>query len=162
MTEVADVDALLAKALKEQRNRLESLGIISAITLVIVASWYIWPGIDGRADFLARFGPGIVLVVLALAMQDLIDFGPKQRSRIGALSAIAWAPLLMLGMSAFNTSDSATIRLGYALLALMGIASYNFSSGVLTGTLQAVRFRGLVQLLGATSATALLLSLIHI
>ncbi len=158
MTEVADVDALLAKALKEQRNRLESLGIISAITLVIVASWYIWPGIDGRADFLARFGPGIVLVVLALAMQDLIDFGPKQRSRIGALSAIAWAPLLMLGMSAFNTSDSATIRLGYALLALMGIASYNFSSGVLTGTLQAVRFRGLVQLLGATSATALLLS----
>ncbi|MBO58235.1 MAG: hypothetical protein CMA77_04485 [Euryarchaeota archaeon] len=158
MAEVAEVDDLLAKALKEQRNRLESLGIISAITLVIVASWYIWPGIEGRADFLARFGPGIVLIVLALAMQDLIDFGPKHRSRIGALSAMSWAPLLMLGMSAFNTSDTTTIRLGYALLALMGIVSYNFSSGVLTGTLQAVRFRGLVQLLGATSATALLLS----
>jgi len=158
MTEVAEVDALLVKALKEQRNRLESLGIISAITLVIAASWYIWPGIEGKADFLPRFGPGIVLVVLALAMQDLIDFGPKHRSRIGALSAMSWAPLLMLGMSAFNSSEEVTIRLGYALLALIGIASYNFSSGVLTGTLQAVRFRGLVQLLGATSATALLLS----
>jgi hypothetical protein len=158
MSEVAEVDALLAKALKEQRNRLETLGIISAIALVAVASWYIWPGIEGRADFLSRFGPGIVLVVLALAMQDLIDYGPKHRSRIGSLAAIAWAPLLMLGMAAFIASEDVTIRLGYALFAVIGIICYSITSRVLTGSLQAVRFRGLVQLLGATSATALLLS----
>ncbi|DAC50901.1 MAG TPA: hypothetical protein HA340_02765 [Candidatus Thalassarchaeaceae archaeon] len=158
MSEVAEVDALLAKALKEQRNRLETLGIMSAIALVAVASWYIWPGIEGRTDFLSRFGPGIVLVVLALAMQDLIDFGPKHRSRIGALAAVAWAPLLMLGMAAFITSDEMTVRLGNALLAVIGIVCYSLTSGILTGSLQAVRFRGLVQLLGATSATALLLS----
>ena len=158
MTEVAEVDALLARALKEQQNRLETLGIISAISLVAVASWYIWPGIEGRADFLSRFGPGIVLVVLALAMQDLIDFGPKHRSRMGSLSAIAWAPLLMLGMGAFTNSLTMSVRLGYVLLAVIGVTSYYFTSGVLTGSLQAVRFRGLVQLLGATSATALFLS----
>ena len=135
MSEVAEVDALLAKALKEQRNRLETLGIMSAITLVAVASWYIWPGIEGRADFLSRFGPGIVLVVLALAMQDFIDFGPKHRSRMGCLAAVAWAPLLMLSMAAFTTSEDMTIRLGNAILAVIGIVCYSFTSGVLTGSL---------------------------
>ena len=158
MSDVGEVDSLLAKAIKEQRNRLETFGIISAIMLIIVASWYIWPGIDGNADFLPRFGPGIILVVLALAIQDFIDYGPKHRSRIGIISAISWPPLLMIGMNAFSTNEEMMVRIGYGLMIGIGYTSYSTMSKLLTGTIQAVRFRGIIQFVGSTSATALLIS----
>jgi hypothetical protein len=155
---VEDIDSILSKSIALQRNRLETLGIVSAISLVMAAAWYVWPGIDGRAEFLPRFGPGIILMVLALAMQDFVDYGPKHRSRLGSLTAAAWAPMLLLGVTSFDTELETSVRLGHGLLGLIGLSCYLFSTSVLTGSLQAVRFRGLVQLLGATSATALLLS----
>lgn len=157
VSDVADTDAIVAKTLAKQRERLEMLGIFSAIAIVITSAWYLWPGIEGRTDFLSRLGPGLILMLLALAMQDFVDYGPKQRSNLGTLASISWPGLIVLGIRAINQTTLGE-SFGFALLLVCGGVCYQFSSHVLTGSLKAVRYRGLVQLVGASTATAILLS----
>ena len=158
MAEVAEVEGRLEKALGEQRQRLEMLGILSALVLVGTATWYAWPAIDGRVELLPRLGPGIVLMVLALAMQDFVDFGPKHRSRLGAGAALSWPPLLVMGAGIADTSQDYSVLAGHALFLVVSVACFEFGNKTLTGSLQAVRYRGIVQLLGVATGASLLLS----
>ena len=158
MAEVAEVEERLEKALGEQRQRLEMLGILSALVLVGTATWYAWPAIDGRVELLPRLGPGIVLMVLALAMQDFVDFGPKHRSRLGAGAALSWPPLLVMGAGIADTSQDYSVLAGHALFLVVSVACFEFGNKTLTGSLQAVRYRGIVQLLGVATGASLLLS----
>ena len=156
--DVGEVESRLDAAIAEQRQRLEMLGIFSALALVGTATWYAWPAIDGRVELLPRLGPGIILMVLALAMQDFVDFGPKHRSRLGAGAALCWPPLLVLGTGLSDFDSAPSVLVGYGLFLVIGYVCFQFASKTLTGSLQAVRYRGIVQLLGVATGASIILS----
>ncbi len=159
MAEAGDVEALLSKAIAQQRERLEILAIISVVPLLLAALWHIWPGMEGKAEFLPLFAPAVILMVLALAMQDFVDFGPRHRSRLAAMTAIASAPLLLLSMGFADAELASSVRVGHGMMFVVGVACFWFTTEILNTTLSAVRFRGLVQMVGAASAAALLTTL---
>ena len=155
-TDVADVESRLAATLAKQRSQLETLGIVAALALVGSAAWYVWPGVESTVPLMPRLGPAIVLLLCALAMQDLVDFGPRHRSRLGAATAIAWPPLLLLGIRAFG--DTGWVQVGNLLMLPLAVAAFEFSRVQLSGGIQALRYRGLMGATGGMVALSLVIS----
>ena len=154
--DVEDVESRLAATLAKQRSQLETLGTVAALALVGSAAWYVWPGVEGTVPLIPRLGPAIVLLLCALAMQDLVDFGPRHRSRLGAAMAIAWPPLLLLGIRAFE--DTGWVQLGNLLMLPLAVAAFEFSRVQLSGGIQALRYRGLMGATGGMVALSLVIS----
>ena len=156
MADVEDVESRLAAELAQRRSQLETLGIVAALALVSSAAWYVWPGVQSTVPLMPLLGPAIVLLLCALAMQDLVDFGPRHRSRLGAAAAIAWPPLLLLGTRAFD--NTGWVQLGDLLLLPLAAIAFEFSRVQLSGGIQALRYRGLMGATGGMVALSLVIS----
>ena len=154
--DVEDVESRLVATLAKQRSQLETLGIVAALALVGSAAWYVWPGVESTVPLMPRLGPAIVLLLCALAMQDLVDFGPRHRSRLAAATAIAWPPLLLLGIHAFD--GTGWVQVGNLLMLPLAVAAFEFSRVQLSGGIQALRYRGLMGATGGMVALSLVIS----
>ncbi len=141
-------------AVAAQRNRVETLGVFSALLLVLTSAWYAWPGFQGSVEFLPRLGPSLVLLALALAIQDFVDYGSKHRSRLGAIATVAWAPLIVFSITSTSSEDSSQ-SIGAALVALFALTCLYYSKQTLKGNLRVMRYRGIMSVAGASTAMAL-------
>ena len=64
--------------------RVERLALLCTLVLIGGGAWWLAPAVTGGAEMLPRVGPVLVLFASALLLPDLIDYGPVERSRLGA------------------------------------------------------------------------------
>ena len=105
---------------------------------------------------LPRVGPVLVLFASALLLPDLIDYGPIERSRLGATANIAWPSVLAFAGIHYGPEDAMIASL---ILATIAAFLWRFTSHLLSGNLKTRKWRGLTSIAGLAIAIAVLVSM---
>ena len=141
------------------RVAVENLGVIAALMTVLVGGWMAWPilNTDGNIS-LSHLIPAILLLVWAVLLQDLIDWNPTTRARIGGTLAMIWPGLLAAGLWNITAVPSWPFLGSLVTLGLSGLA-YTTSRRILAGRAEVVRYRGVMILVGTGLGGSLVLAL---
>lgn len=150
--EMSELDRLVAAELLARRQRLDWLGTGSSLLLVVLAVWLAWPAMDDPGSInILGLGPAILLVGWAVAVQDATTLTARSRARIGAATAVAWPPVLVL--AGWMLDGGTPHLLGALTMTVVAAALWWTSRQLLAGQDDAVRFRGLMT--GAGGVVAL-------
>ncbi|HJN55525.1 MAG TPA: hypothetical protein QF646_03960, partial [Candidatus Poseidoniales archaeon] len=141
------------------RVAVENLGVIAALTIVLTGGWMAWPilNTDGNIS-LSQLIPAILLLVWAVLLQDLIDWNPTTRARIGGSLALIWPGLLAASLWNITAIPSWPFLGSLVTLGLAGFA-YITSRRILIGRAEVVRYRGVMILVGTGLGGSLVLAL---
>jgi len=141
------------------RVAVENLGVIAASTIVLTGGWMAWPilNTDGNIS-LSQLIPAILLLVWAVLLQDLIDWNPTTRARIGGSLALIWPGLLAASLWNITAIPSWPFLGSLVTLGLAGFA-YITSRRILIGRAEVVRYRGVMILVGTGLGGSLVLAL---
>jgi hypothetical protein len=163
MAEDGDIAAVVQRALQARDQGIQILSGAASFGIVIAALAITMPAIEAGLT-LTALGPAIMLVVMALLVNDLILWGPRGRSRIGAVCAAAAPLLVAFGFTTILASvDAGTdnqpliIVLNILWLPLM-LAAMHTGHLILSGKDDAVRYRAIAQLFGVGIGVSIILS----
>jgi len=93
------------KTFLAHRLRVERLALLCTLVLIGGGGWWLLPAVTGGAEMFPRVGPVLVLFASALLLPDLIDYGPVERTRLGAAANIAWPSILVLAGIHYGQGD---------------------------------------------------------
>ncbi len=179
VSEPATVESRIAAELERRRSRVGTVALLGAFTCIGCAAWYMWPALAGDATMMERLGPVALMLAAGVLLQDLAAMDARGRSRLGAASSIVWPPMMVVGISPLfadgvdigaalsdllvlvNGNEVAIVRgdiYGRLLLLIVAAIFVWTSQKLLTGSLDAQRFRGLATLGGFAAASALVLA----
>ena len=144
------------KAVLAHGLRVERLAFLCTLVLIGGGAWWLAPAVTGGAEMLPRVGPVLVLFASALLLPDLIDYGPIERSRLGATANIAWPSVLAFAGIHYGPEDAMIASL---ILATIAAFLWRFTSHLLSGNLKTRKWRGLTSIAGLAIAIAVLVSM---
>ena len=144
------------KVVLAHRLRVERLALLCTLVLIGGGGWWLLPAVTGGAEMLPMVGPVLVLFASALLLPDLIDYGPVERSRLGASANIAWPSVLAFAGIHYGPEDA---MIASMILAAIAAFLWRFTSHLLGGNLKTRRWRGLTSIAGLAIAIALLVSM---
>ena len=144
------------KVVLAHRLRVERLALACTLLLIGGGGWWLSPAVIDGAEMLPRIGPVLVLFASALLLPDLIDYGPVERSRLGAAANIAWPSVLAFAGIHHGPGDGLVASL---MLAAVAAFLWRFTSHLLGGSLESRRWRGLTSIAGLAIAIAVLVSM---
>ncbi|MAK78393.1 MAG: hypothetical protein CL992_03890 [Euryarchaeota archaeon] len=141
------------------RVAVENLGVITALMTVLVGGWMAWPILNSDGNIsLSHLIPSILLLVWAVLLQDLIDWNPTTRARIGGTLAMIWPGLLAASLWNITSAPSWAFLGSLVTLGLSGF-SYTTSRRILAGRAEVVRYRGVMILVGTGLGGSFVLAL---
>ena len=94
------------KVVLAHRLRVERLALLCTLVLIAGGGWWLSPAVTGGAELLPRSGPVLALFASGLLIADLIEYGPVERSRLGAAANIAWPSVLAFAGIHFGSDDA--------------------------------------------------------
>ena len=141
------------------RVAVENLGVAAALIIVLTGGWMAWPilNTDGNIS-IAHLIPAILLLIWAVLLQDLIDWNPTTRARIGGSLALLWPGLVAAGLWNITEIPSWPFLGSLVTFALAGFA-FITSRRILSGRAEVVRYRGVMILVGTGLGGSLVLAL---
>jgi hypothetical protein len=144
------------RVIREHKMRVEKIALFTTFLLISAASWWLLSALFGTSDLLPRLGPISLIFISSLVIIDLIDYGPVQRSRIGAVGNICYPSVLALSISDIDTGDSLISSSIYLILAIF---LWNISHKNLSLTHSSKRWRGLTSIIGILFSLAIMYSI---
>ena len=129
--------------------------MMGTLLLILAGGWWLFINLDSNADLVFRFGPTIVLFISAFLLSELIDLGPKSRSKVASFSNITW-PCILAFVGVNYSSTSNILVLG--ILLLIVIILWLISNSILGVNLAAKRLRGITSIGGLAIALSILSS----
>ena len=144
------------KTVQAHGLRVERLALACTLTLVLAGGWWLTPGLFGEAKTIQTFGPVLVMFVSALLLNDLVYFGPKERSRLSAASNISWPSILAFAGITYGPDDQA---IAAALMVLVAGFLWRFTNEQLGNSVDTRRLRGMTSIAGLAVAMTILVSL---
>ena len=141
------------KVVLAHRLRVERLALLCTLVLIGGGGWWLLPAVTGEVEMLSRAGPVLVLFASALLLPNLIDYGPVERSSLGAAANIAWPSILAFAGIHYGPEDAMI-----ASLILVTIAAFlwRFTNHLLGSNLKTRKWRGLTSIAGLAIAIAIL------
>ena len=141
------------KVVLAHRLRVERLALFCTLVLIGGGGWWLAPAVTGEVEMLPRAGPVLVLFASALLLPNLIDYGPVERSSLGAAANIAWPSILAFAGIHYGPEDAMI-----ASLILVAIAAFlwRFTNHLLGSNLKTRKWRGLTSIAGLAIAIAIL------
>ena len=141
------------KVVLAHRLRVERLALLCTLVLIGGGGWWLLPAVTGEVEMLPRAGPVLVLFASALLLPNLIDYGPVERSSLGAAANIAWPSILAFAGIHYGPEDAMI-----ASLILVTIAAFlwRFTNHLLGSNLKTRKWRGLTSIAGLAIAIAIL------
>jgi hypothetical protein len=163
MDEDGDIATVVQRVLQARDQRIQILSGAASFGLVIAALTITMPAIEAGLT-LTALGPAIMLIVMALLVNDLILWGPRGRSRIGAACAAAAPLIVAFGFTTILASVEAGIDnqpliivLNMLWLPLM-LGAMHTGHLILSGKDDAVRYRAIAQLFGVGIGVSIILA----
>ena len=144
------------KTFLAHRLRVERLALLCTLVLIGGGGWWLLPAVTGGAEMFPKVGPVLVLFASALLLPDLIDYGPVERTRLGAAANIAWPSILALAGIHYGQGDELIASL---MLAAIAAFLWRFTSHLLGGSLGIRKWRGLTSIAGLAIAISILVSM---
>ena len=143
------------RVIAEHRRRVEKAALAGTFLLVVAGAWWLLGSMGSESDSLLRFGPVVLMFSAAILLPDLVEFGPKERSRIATAGNVTWPPLL--GFTAIQHGQNAEL-LPLTIMLVVVLALWRSSQLILGATLKTRRWRGLTSLAGLGIALPILSS----
>jgi len=144
-----DLDAAIEFEFESRVKNIERLGGISAIILLMTATWLAWPALEAALNggsLLNGIGYSLIILAWGLFVQDLGIQDSTSRSRIGAALTIAWLPIAIIGIPALDgTLDE---QFGFVLLLATSLILFKVSRDILNGGIEISKFRSIMGFLG--------------
>jgi hypothetical protein len=144
-----DLDAAIEFEFESRVKNIERLGGISAIILLMAATWLAWPALEAALNggsLLNGIGYSLIILAWGLFVQDLGIQDSTSRSRIGAALTIAWLPIAIIGIPALDgTLDE---QFGFVLLLATSLILFKVSRDILNGGIEISKFRSIMGFLG--------------
>ena len=144
------------KTVQAHGLRVERLALACTLTLVLAGGWWLTPGLFGEAKTIQTFGPVLVMFVSALLLNDLVYFGPKERSRLSAASNISWPSILAFAGITYGPDDQS---IAASLMVLVAGFLWRFTNEQLGNSVDTRRLRGMTSIAGLAVAMTILVSL---
>lgn len=161
--EDGDIAEAVQRALQTREARVNGLSAVASVILVLTGLAFAMPAIQAGLTVQA-LGPAILLAVMALLVNDLILWGPRGRSRVGAACAAAAPILIAYGLTTLVLAQRAGLGQSVSVMMLQvawlpAVLGCLYAGGrVLRGSDDAVRYRGMAQLFGIGVGGAVVLS----
>lgn len=157
----ADADAAIEAEREARWKRVETMTLMTALSLLLCAVWLAWPSLKGlvagEGVALTSFGPPLLLVIWGIFIQDLTLDDPAARTRVGSASALAWPVILVIG--ALGVEAALTQQLfGSLLIILVGLMLRNAANATMRGNFGVLRYRSILTGIGTASAVVLTLT----
>jgi len=173
------VESRIAAELERRKSRVTTIALVGAFTCIGCAAWYMWPALAGNATMMERLAPVTLMLAAGVLMQDLVELDSRGRSRLGASASIVWPPLMVASIAPLfadgvdigaalsnlivlvNGDTVAVVHgdiYGRLLLLIVAVIFVWTSQKLLSGSLDAQRYRGLATLGGFAAASALVLA----
>jgi len=144
------------KVVLAHRLRVDRLALFCTLVLIGAGGWWLSHAVTSGAEMLPRIGPVLVLFASALLLPDLIEYGPVERSRLGAAANVAWPSVLAFAGIHYGPGHGLVASL---MLAAVAAFLWRFTRQLLGGTLETRRWRGLTSIAGLAIAIAVLASM---
>jgi hypothetical protein len=144
------------KVVLAHRLRVERLALFCTLVLIGGGGWWLAPAVTGEVEMLPRIGPVLVLFASALLLPNLIDYGPVERSSLGAAANIAWPSILAFAGIHYGPEDAMIASL---ILVVIAVFLWRFTNHLLGGNLKTRKWRGLTSIAGLAIAIAILVSM---
>ncbi len=144
-----DLEAAIEFEFESRVKNIERLGGVSAIILLMTATWLAWPALEAALNggsLLNGIGYSLIILAWGLFVQDLGIQDSTSRSRIGAALTIAWLPIAIIGIPALDgTLDE---QFGFVLLLTTSLILFKVSRDILNGGIEISKFRSIMGFLG--------------
>lgn len=156
MMQWEDSKSAIEAQVKLYLSRLERLGMICSISMMIAAFLLILPSISDAmssgSSVIKTFGQPLIIIAWAFVANDLLPLGQSNsRTRVGAAATIAWLPLIILALGSSLFPG--------ILIAICAISCLVASSSILKGDLEVMRFRAVMGIIGLAMAGALVIAM---
>ena len=152
-----DLEAAIEFEFESRVKNIERLGGVSAIILLMTATWLAWPALEAALNggsLLNGIGYSLIILAWGLFVQDLGIQDSTSRSRIGAALTIAWLPIAIIAIPALDgTLDE---QLGFVLLLATSLILFKVSRDILKGGIEISKFRSIMGFLGFILAISIL------
>tara|TARA_B100001113_G_scaffold329806_1_gene304944 strand:- start:20728 stop:22440 length:1713 start_codon:yes stop_codon:yes gene_type:complete len=96
-----------------------------------------------------------VIFSMAFIISDLSSYDGRRRTRIASISSVSWP--ILIGLAATAETDFRGLASG-AIFAILAIVLHEYSRGAFSSTAIARRFRGLLGMIGLSTAVAIMIS----
>jgi hypothetical protein len=143
------------RVIAEHRRRVEIAALAGTLLLVAAGAWWLLESMDSESDSLLRLGPVVLMFSAAVLLPDLVEFGPKERSRIATAGNVSWPPLLAFTVIQHGRGAE-LLPLGIMLVVVLAL--WRTSHLILGATLASRHWRGLTSLAGLGIALPVLSS----
>lgn len=144
-----NLDAAIEVEFESRVKNIERLGGISAIILLMTATWLAWPALEAALNggsLLNGIGYSLIILAWGLFVQDLGIQDSTSRSRIGAALTIAWLPIAIIGIPALD--GKLDEQVGFVLLLATSLILFKVSREILSGGIEISKFRSIMGFLG--------------
>ncbi len=144
------------KVVQEHNSRVARLSLACMLILVLSGGWWLTRQVLDDSNAVTTYGTVAVIFASALLLNDLVNFGPKERSRLSAAANISWPSILAFAGITYGPDDKAIATL---MLALIAGFLWWFTNAQLVGSISTRRWRGMTSIAGLALALAVLVSL---
>ncbi len=144
------------RVIAEHKLRVEKSVIIGIFLLIISGGWWLFINLENDKDIVFRYGPVILMFMSAFILPELMNYGPKSRSKIASMINIIWPCILSFTLTeyinSFNYVISAIILLSIVLFL------WAVTNNILGLNLSTKRLRGITSIVGLAISLPILSS----
>ena len=152
-----DLQEAVDAEIKHRLDKIEKLSSFSAFAMLGAATWLAWPALQSAmagGPLITGLGYSLIVLFWGIFVQDLGILSGSGLSRVGAATTIAWLPLLIIGFSQIEGTNSEIA--GSVIIIAIGFALLKISRTILSGDIAVMKFRAIMGFLGCVLAGSLL------
>ncbi len=134
-------------------ERIERLAMISALIILCSASWLAWPTLVSAMEggsIIQGIGYSLIILLWGVFVQDLGLMDNKSRTRIAAVTTIAFLPILVIGIP--YLFGNLLELIGAILIISVSLFLFLYSRNTLIGGIDVMRFRSVMCLIAVAIA----------
>ncbi|MDP6869953.1 MAG: hypothetical protein QGI21_04195 [Candidatus Poseidoniaceae archaeon] len=134
-------------------DRIERLAMISALIMLCAAAWLAWPTLMSAMDggsLIQGIGYSLIILTWGIFVQDLGLMDGRAKTRVAAVTTIAYLPILVMGIP--HLFGDTLEFIGALLMICVSGSLFVSSRKMLIGGIEVMRFRSVMGLLSVAIA----------
>ena len=143
------------RGVARQRRNVGRLVGFTSLAIVAIGAFRLSQSLKSEEPIGLHLIEIAVIFSMAFIISDLSSYDGRKRTRLASLSSISWP--IFIGLAASSESDFRGLASG-AILALLAIVLHEYSRSAFSSSVIARRFRGLLGMIGLSTAIAIMIS----
>ena len=143
------------RGVARQRRNVGRLIGFTSIVIVSIGAFRLSQSLKSEEPIGLHLIEIAVIFSMAFIISDLSSYDGRKRTRIASISSISWP--ILIGLAASAEPDFRGLASG-VILAILAIVLHEYSRSAFSSTAIARRFRGLLGMIGLSTAVAIMIS----